>query len=90
MRVLISNVLTNLIDSKKFYLGLANTSFKEHYKNHTRDFRNQHNEKSKELSNYIWRLKRKGIEYTIQWKVLSHAKGLTKKGFCSLCLTKKF
>ena len=35
-------------------------------------------------------LKEKGIEYTIQWKVLSNFKGLTKKGFCSLCLTEQF
>ena len=35
-------------------------------------------------------LKEKGIENTIQWKVLSNFKGLTKKGFCSLCLTEQF
>ena len=32
----------------------------------------------------------KGIENNIQWKVLSHAKGLTKEGFCSLCLIETF
>ena len=84
-----ADVLTNLNDSKKFYIGLADTAFKERYRNHTRDFRNQHYEKSTELSKYIWGLKKKGIEYTIHWKVLSHVKGLTKKGFCSLCLTEK-
>ena len=77
-------------DSKKFYVGLADTAFKERYRNHTRDFRNQYYEKSTEFSKYIWRLKKKGIEYTIQWKVLSHVKGLTKKGFRSLRLTEKF
>ena len=76
-----ADVLTNLNDSRKFYIGLADTAFKERYRNHTRDFRNQHYEKSTELSKYIWGLKKKGIEYTIHWKVLSHVKGLTKKGF---------
>ena len=85
-----ADVLTNLNDSKKFSIGLADTAFKERYGNHTRDFRNQHYEKSPELSKYIWRLKKKGIEYTIQWKVLSHVKGLAKKDFCSLSLTEKF
>ena len=47
-----ADALTNLDDSKKFYIGLADTAFKEHYRNHTRDFRNQH-EKSTELSKYI-------------------------------------
>ena len=44
-----AEVLTNLNDSKKFYIGLTDTAFKEHYRNHTRDFRNQHYEKSTEL-----------------------------------------
>ena len=63
-----ADVLTDLNDSKKFYIGLTDTSFKECYRNHTRDFRNHHYEKSTELSKYIWRLKKKAIEYTIQWK----------------------
>ena len=53
-----ADVLTNLNSSKKFYIGLVDTSFKEHYRNHSRDFRNQHYEKSTELSKYIWRLKK--------------------------------
>ena len=66
-----ANVLTNLNNSKKLYIGVADAAFKERYRNHTRDFRNQHYEKSTELLKYIWRLKKKGIEYTI------HVKGLT-------------
>ena len=46
-----ADVLTNLNDSEKFYIGLADTAFKGRYRNHTRDFRNQHYEKSTELSN---------------------------------------
>ena len=84
-----TDVLTNLNDSKKFYITLADIAFKEGYRNNTRDFRNQHYEKSTELSKYIWRLKKIEIEYTIHWKDPSHIKGLTKKGFCSLCLTEK-
>ena len=30
-----------------------------------------------------------GIEFTIHWKILSHLKGTTKRGYCSLCLTEK-
>ena len=63
---------------------MVDTAFKEGYRKHIRDFRNQHYEKTTELSKYIWRLKKKGIEYTIHWKVLSHI-----KGFYSLCLTEK-
>ena len=53
------------------------------------DFRNKPYEKSTELSKYIWSLQENGIEFTIHWKVLSHVKGMTKCGYCSLCLTEK-
>ena len=77
-------------DSKKFYISLADTSFKEGYRNHARDLRSQHYEKRTGLSKYTWKLKKKGIEYTIRWKVLGHVKGLTKKEFGNLCLSQKF
>ena len=77
-------------DSKKFYIRLADTSFKEGYRNHARDLRSQHYEKRTGLSKYTWKLKKKGIEYTIRWKVLGHVKGLNKKEFCRLCLSQKF
>ena len=73
---------TNLNNSEKFDIGLADTAFKERYRNHTRDFKNQHYEKSTKLSKYIWRLKKKGIEYSIRWKVLNHVEGLTKNAVC--------
>ena len=28
-------------------------------------------------------------EFTIRWKILSHAKGMKKRGYCSLCLGEK-
>ena len=42
------------------------------------------------LLKYIWKSKKKEMENTICWKVLSHVKGLTENGCCSLCLTEKF
>ena len=42
-----SDALTNLNESKTFYIGLADVSFKESYINHTRDFRNQLHEKAR-------------------------------------------
>ena len=40
--------------SRKFYIGLSDTPFKERYNNHNCDFRNRHYEKSTELSKYIF------------------------------------
>ena len=48
-----TDVIT-LNTSRKFYIGLCDTPFKERYNNHKRDFRNKRYEKSTELSKYIW------------------------------------
>ena len=75
--------------SRKFYIGLSDTSFKERYNNHMCDFRNKRYEKSTELSKYIWSLQESGIEFTIHCKILRHVKGMIKRRYCSLCLTEK-
>ena len=83
-----ADVIT-LNNSRKFYTWLSNTPFKKCYNNHKRDFRNRHYEKSTELSKYIWSLQGSGIAFTIHWKILGHVKGMTNRGYCSLCLTEK-
>ena len=88
-RVIYETDVITLNTSRKFYIGLSDTPFRARYNNHKRDFRNKRYEKSTELSKYIWSLQESGIEFTIHWKILSHAKGMTKRGHCSLCLTEK-
>ena len=83
-----ADVIT-LNTSRKFYIGLADTPFKEHYNNHKRNFRKKRYEKRTELSKYIWSLQESGIEFNIHWKILSHVKGMTKRSYCSLFLTGK-
>ena len=36
-----------------------------------------------------WSLQESGIEFTMHWNILSRVKGMTKRGDCSLRLTKK-
>ena len=88
-RVIYEADFITLNTSRKFYIGLSNTPFKERYNNRKRDFRNKHYKKSTELSKYIWSLQESGIEFIIHWKILSHVKGMTKRSYCSLCLTEK-
>ena len=87
-RVIYEADVITLNTSRKFYFGLSDAPFKERYDNHKRDFRNKGYEKSTEPSKYIWSFQENGIEFTIYWKILSHVKGITKHGYCSLCLTK--
>ena len=51
----------------KFYFGLTATSFKERFRNHTRDFTHKQYIKSTELSKYIWDLKEAGITPIVKW-----------------------
>ena len=58
--------LTTPIMKKKFYFGLADTTFKEMYRNHIRDFKHEKNENSTELAKYIWQLKRNNISFSVK------------------------
>ena len=74
---------------RKFYIGLSDTPFKERCNDHKRDPRNIRYKKSTEFSKYNWSLQEGCIQLTIHWKILSHARGMTKSAYCSLCLTEK-
>ena len=74
----------------KFYFGVAQTPFKERFRNHNRDFNHEHYIKSTELSKYIWSLKDAGTPYTINWSIVAKVKGSTKINYCPLCLTEKY
>ena len=56
----------------KFYFGVAQTPFKERFRNHNRDFNHKQYINCTELSKYIWSLKDAGTPYTINWSNLSY------------------
>ena len=82
--------VTNSSNSEhKFYFGLADTTFKERYRNHTRDFRHQKYENSTELAKYIWQLKRNNISFSVKWTIITKVYGNPNSLLCKLCLTEK-
>ena len=52
-----AQISNNTNDEHRKYLGAAETSFKEIYSNHLRDFKHKKHMKCTELSKYIWNLK---------------------------------
>ena len=72
-----------------FYLLVAQTSFKERFQNHIRDFSYKQCIKSIELSKCIWPLKDAETRYNINWSIVETVKGSTKINYCPLCLTEK-
>ena len=78
-------------DTKETYIGLTGDRFKTRYNNHTCSFRDNSKRNSTELSKYIWSLKDKNINYTVNWKVMGRAKTYSNMGKkCNLCLMEKY
>ena len=79
-------------DSDPIYVAVnsVETSFKDHFRNHTRDFRHKKYVNRTELSKYMWKSKDEKITATIKRNIMSIVHGTPKGGICKLCLTEKF
>ena len=73
----------------KKYFDIAETSFKDRFRSHTRDFRLKKYVNSTELSKYMWKLKDEKITANIKWNIMSTVHGTPKGGVSKLCLTEK-
>ena len=76
-------------DTYKYYLGLAETSFKDRYRNHISSFNNEQHKTKTELSKYVCYLKNENKVPTIKWKILKVIYSKTTSEFCKLCLMEK-
>ena len=74
----------------KKYFGTAETSFKDCFRNHTRDFRHEKYVSSTQLSKYMWKLKDEKTTASMKWNIMSIVHGNPKGGVCKFCLTQKF
>lgn len=68
---------------------LAETSFKERFRNHNKNFSHAQNRKSTELSKYMWSLKEEKILSRIRWSIAKKVYGNAKIDFCPLCSAEK-
>ena len=84
-----ADVINDSNDEEKFYFGLADTTFKERYRNHIRDFKHEKYENSTELAKYIWQLKRDNISFSVKWTIITKVYGSPNPLLCKLCLTEK-
>ena len=73
------------------YVGLSSTDFKQRFGNHRQSFKKEAHKSQTELSKHVWTLKDNNTDFTIKWKILSHAKpysNINKR--CNLCTMEKF
>ena len=74
----------------KLYVGLASGSWKKRYYNHMQSFRRVAQRNDTELSNYIWDLKLKDVNYEIFWRKVCNAYPYSIEAKrCSLCSREK-
>ena len=73
------------------YVGMTENTFKTRYNQHKTSFKHVKNRNQTELSNLIWKLKDKGIDYRLTWRLIAQAQTY-KPGrmTCNLCLSEKF
>ena len=84
-----ADVTNNLDNEYKYYLGLAETTFKERYSNHKSSFKNENSKNSTELSKYVWSLRENNKKPSIKWKIVKIVYSKATSSFCKLCLTEK-
>ena len=78
-------------DAGRIYIGASEPPFKLRYANHLSSFRNRKYSNSTELSKHAWKLKDRGDNPMIKWRILERAQGynnITK--FCRLCISEKY
>ena len=68
--IYLAQTTNNTNEEHKRHLGGAETSFKESYSNHTRDFKHKKHIKCTKLSKYIWSLKNQGIAPIVKWRIV--------------------
>ena len=72
-------------NSKKYYIGLCETEFKQRYANHVSSIKR--GTKATLLSSYINELKSKSIDYKIKWSIIGRTRGLRNGDeSCRLCV----
>ena len=74
----------------KTYFGMTKRQFKLRYREHKQAFKNRNSQHATALSNFIWKCKDAGIDYTIKWSIVCQApvyKSGSRK--CLLCLKEK-
>ena len=79
-----ADVTNNLGDEYKYYLGLAETTFKERYSNRKSSFNNKNNINSTELSKYVSSLRENNKIPSIKWEIIKIVDSKATSSFCML------
>ena len=75
---------------RKKYAGVSAPPWKSRLGNHALSFNKRKYEKNSAIAKEVWRIKDKGGEFSIAWRIIGHAVAYnpTSKR-CNLCLSEK-
>ena len=74
----------------KYYIGIAQTTFKDRLGNHTSSCTNEEYKNNTSLSAYIWKLKKEKMKYKINWEIITRAPSCKNlNSTCYLCIQEK-
>ena len=76
-------------DKTQHYIGMTEYSFKTRYTLHKSSIRHSKHRNQTELSNLIWSLTDKGVDYKLTWDIIDRARPYSKRP-CNLCMSEKF
>ena len=75
---------------KKAYFGSSMNTFKQRYRVHKSSFTHRRYKDSTGLSSFIWKLKDRNLNYSLNFSIVTLAPAYTKESkMCFLCLAEK-
>ena len=89
--VVYTATVTPSVGDQETYVGMTSTTFKERLANHDKSFNHIKYSTETSLSKFIWKLKDRNIDYTINWRIVDRApifNPITR--VCKLCTLEKF
>ena len=76
--------------NQETYIGLTENEFKTRFNLHKSSFKLEHKRTSTTLSDHVWKLKKKNINFNISWQVVKRVKPFAPSNkVCGLCLQEK-
>ena len=76
--------------NQETYIGLTDNEFKTRFNLHKSSFKLEHKRPSTTLSDHVWRLKNKNIDFNIKWQVVKKVNTFAPRDkVCKLGLQEK-
>ena len=77
-------------NNQETYIGLIENELKSRFNLHKSSFKLEHKRTSTTFIDYVWKLKKKNINFNITWQVVKRVKRFAPSNkMCGLCLQEK-